>query len=554
MRSVRMVFLAVLFAALPVCATEEPANLNQAIDKIISRENALVGTLRFYTPIIETYVQKLRVEQSELVPAGDRYFLSRAKLDDGIDLLPFRKKRGRFQNLSRGLDGVFSIEFLPRGFLQFIYLDADHFDRDHYQFEYIRRDFLGEVRCLVFDVRPRTKSDKGRFLGRIWAEDQGDNIVRFNGIYTGRGMNDLYFHFDSWRVNVVTDLWLPALIYSEEQDRRCCGFWIFKKHVRFKAQSRLWGYKGAHTNLQAELGRVLVEAPTPVRDQAEAANDFSPVEELRAWEQQSENNVIERLERFGLLAPRGDVDKILETVVNNLEVTNNLNLQPDVRCRVLLTSTLESFTIGHTIVLSRGLIDVLPDEATLALLLAHELAHIVLGHHVNTNFAFVDRVLFEQTDAFRHFTFSRPIAEEEAAARRADELLKNSPYQDALGNARKFSEELQIRASTVPNLVSPHLGNRVPVEVAMQTTSIPLPQGGDSKQVAALPVGGRIKLDPWTNSIEMIKARPVGVMFEREKMPLEVTPFFLYLRRRDAASAQKNVAIAEQPAVRQQPQ
>jgi hypothetical protein len=73
---------------------------------------------------------------------------------------------------------------------------------------------------------------------------------------------------------------------------------------------------------------------------------------------------------MGLLAPQGDVDKVLETVVNNLEVSNNLDIQPEVRCRVLLTSTLESFTIGHTIVLSRGLIDVLPDEASLATMLA----------------------------------------------------------------------------------------------------------------------------------------------------------------------------------------
>jgi len=31
--------------------------------------------------------------------------------------------------------------------------------------------------------------------------------------------------------------------------------------------------------------------------------------------------VIDRLERIGLIAPRGEVDKALDTVVNNLEVT-----------------------------------------------------------------------------------------------------------------------------------------------------------------------------------------------------------------------------------------
>ena len=554
MRSLRMNLLVVLLAAVPLGAADRPTNLNQVIDEVIDREHALVGALRVYTPLIETYIQKLRVEGSELVPAGDQYFFSRAKLDEAPDLVPFRSKKGRFQGLSRSVGGFFSVDYLPRGFLQMIYLDSSNFDRDHYRFEYIRREFLGEVRCLVFDIKPLNKSEKGRFLGRIWVEDQGYNIIRFNGVYTKSGWSEFYFHFDSWRFNAAPGLWLPALVYSEESDFRCCGFWRLKKHIRFKAQSRLWGYKLGYASPEAELSRVLVEAATPVRDEAEAANDFSPVQEQRAWEQQSENNVIERLERFGLLAPRGEVDKILETVINNLEVTNNLDVQPEVHCRVLLTSTLESFTVGHTIVLSRGLVDVLPDEAALALMLAHELAHIVLGHRVDTKFAFVDRVLFDQTDTFRHFFFARPAAEEEAATRRADELLKNSPYRDALGNARRFSQELQTQASHVPNLVSPHLGNHVLAEVTMQAAFIPAPEHDDSKKIAALPLGGRIKLDPWTDRIEMIKSKPVGAMLEREKMPLEVTPFFVYLRRQDTAGPQKPAAITQGSAGRSQPQ
>jgi len=45
--------------------------------------------------------------------------------------------------------------------------------------------------------------------------------------------------------------------------------------------------------------------------------------------------------------------QILQTVVNNLIVTNNLEIIPDVRCRVLLSSPLESFTVA-TLVVSRG--------------------------------------------------------------------------------------------------------------------------------------------------------------------------------------------------------
>ena len=104
-------------------------------------------------------------------------------------------------------------------------------------------------------------------------------------------------------------------------------------------------------------------------------------------------------------------------MVNNLEVTNNLDIEPEIRCRVLMTSTLESFTIGHTIVLSRGLIDVLPDEASLAAMLAHELAHVVLGHRIDTQYAFFDRLLFDDKDTFHHFGFAR-TPEEEAGRQR----------------------------------------------------------------------------------------------------------------------------------------
>ena len=83
------------------------------------------------------------------------------------------------------------------------------------------------------------------------------------------------------------------------------------------------------------------------------------------------------------------MDKVLNTVVNNLVVTNNLNVE--VQCRVLLTTPLETFTIGHTIVISRGLVDVLPDEASLAMVLSDELAHIALGHRTDTQFAFTTR-------------------------------------------------------------------------------------------------------------------------------------------------------------------
>ncbi len=111
------------------------------------------------------------------------------------------------------------------------------------------------------------------------------------------------------------------------------------------------------------------------------------------------------MQRVGLLAPPGDVDKLLETVVNNLEVTNNIDIEPEVHARVLLTGTLESFSIGHTIVISRGLLDVLPDEASLATMLAQELANIIVTKPSTDQWGFNDTTNVSTVEALSHFTF-----------------------------------------------------------------------------------------------------------------------------------------------------
>ena len=556
MRVLKMVFLALVMvaAALPLAAGDQPSSLDQVVDRIISRESALMTSLRQYSPLVETYIQNMRHDPTlGTAPAGDRYFLGRAELAKGVELRSLTEKSGKAHHLLGGLGSFFSfsMEYLPRGFLQMIYLDINGFDRQHYNFDYVRREFLGEVRCLVFDVTPLAKSGKGRFLGRIWVEDQDYNIVRFNGAYTGSSNSKFYFHFDSWRVNTGPGLWLPAFIYSEESDMP----YALTKRLQFKSQTRLWGYNLGHAGQEQELSRVLVEAPTPIRDQSEVTNDPSPVQAQRSWDRQAEDNVVDRLQRIGLLAPRGDVDKVLETVVNNLEVTNNLDIQPEVRCRVLLTSTFESFSLGHTIVLSRGLIDVLPDEAALATMVAHELGHVVLGHRIDSQYAFFDRLLFDDKDTFRHFLFARNPGEEEAANQKATEMLKNSPYKDQLANAGLFLQALDSRAKDIPNLVSPHLGNRVPVNADLRNAAVQLDPKDPKRanQIAALPLGGRIKLDPWSDRLEMLKSKPTGSISEREKMPFEVTPFMPYLTRQSSTQAQAPVtAESKEPAKKPQ--
>ncbi|MGA8365964.1 MAG: hypothetical protein ACLQMT_13855 [Candidatus Acidiferrales bacterium] len=507
--------------------------VNEAIDRLIARERDEIAVIRSYKPITETYVQDMRSDpQLGIVPIDDHYFLGQADLSTGVGENSFlennnnKKKKEKMEDRNSHKGGP-SSSYDPEGFLRMIYVDTEGFDREHYTFDYGGREFLGEVRCLVFDVTPLAKSGKGRFYGRIWVEDQDFTIVRFNGVYTSGGEpTGFTVHFDSWRLNLQPGLWLPAFVFSQESDSKNSP----DDSVRFKAQTRLWGYSLKSAGSEAALNdRPLGAAPSAAGG-ASAQTDSSPIDEEREWQHQAEVNVLDRLERIGLLAPPGEVDKVLETVVNNLEVTNNLDIEPDVHCRVLLTGTLESFSIGHTIVMSRGLLDVLPDEASLATMLAQELAAIVVMKPSTDQWGFNDTTNVTADQALSRFSFKATPAEEEMANQKAIEFLKHSPYQDKLGTAALFLKQLQADSSVLPSLINAHLGNSVALSTALLSMGPPL-QADNVDQIAALPLGARVKVDPWSDRVELVKAKAVALHSAREKMPFEVTPFMPFLTR-----------------------
>src|SRR5579863_6046898 len=444
---------------LPAVVTA-PTTMDQVVNLFILREHGLIKMLANRTPVVETYLQNLTADpQLGPVPSEDHYFLGRLDMGETVDRKDYLKgddqKSGMSFMESRLLGGfhkLYKVQYEPVGFSWMVYADRSDFDREHYDFHYVRREFLGDVRCLVFDITPKKDAGKGRFLGRIWIEDQGFNIVRLNGTYYPAPRNSYFFHMDSWRLNLIPGYWVPAYIYSEEGDFSYGA----KDKTAFKAQTRIWGYDLKKQAQEDELTQVTVES---VKDETPSTADASPLEAQREWQQQAEDNVIERLQESGLLAPENEVDKVLQTVINNLIVTNNLELPRPVRARVMLTSPLETFSVGNTIVVSRGLVDVLPDEASLAMVLSHELAHIVLGHNLGSKFAFNDRMLFSDESTYNNFGFRHNPDEETAADAKAMELLKNSPYAQKLDVPSLFLKELSDRAPTLSALLTAHLGN-----------------------------------------------------------------------------------------------
>jgi hypothetical protein len=302
----------------------------------------------------------------------------------------------------------------------------------------------------------------------------------------------------------------------------------------FKAQTRVWGYDLANAGDHREFAKPLTDAPGLVDPKSrEASQSLNPAYTVGKNTYTPDDELVERLQVAGLMAPNGDVDKVLETVVNNILLTNDIEI-PAVRCRVLLTTPLESFVVGRTIIVSRGLLDVLPDEATLGAVLAHELAHIVLHQSDRGEYLSELALPFSDLEIFSHLDFHFEPQQELEADKKGLELFAKSPYKDQMAKAGLFLAVLESRSAQLPNLLRGRFSNDFGSShlTGMQGLS----RSGQLQtnrldQVGALPLGSRIGVNPWSDQIELLKSKPVQLESSAEKMPFEVTPFFFHLKR-----------------------
>jgi hypothetical protein len=182
------------------------------------------------------------------------------------------------------------------------------------------------------------------------------------------------------------------------------------------------------------------------------------------------------------------------------------------------------------------------------MVLSHELAHIVLGHNLGGQYAFNDRMLFSDEGTYKNLGFKHIPEEEAAADKKAIEMLKASPYAQKLDSAGLFIKALQARAPSLTALLQAHLGNNMTengqvTRMAALATSAPALDWTKLDQIAALPLGGRVKLNPWDDRVEMVKSQPVAITSARDKMPFEVTPFYPRLSRYGTANSPATSAV-----------
>jgi hypothetical protein len=530
------------------------ASQNQLIDKAVAREKEVIKTVKERAPLVETYIQNMRPDpQLGQVPESDQHFLGRVEFGKVIGGNNYEVNKttsqggsdsGKFgffrhsASFITGLGSSLHMNFNEGGFIQMLLMDSNDFDRQHYSFGYVRNEFLGGTPTAVFDVTPSNgKRSMGRFFGRIWVETRGGNVVRFNGNFAGSEKDSHeFYHFDSWRTNVQPDLWLPTSFYVEESDPKSVS-----RTLKFKAINHIWGYVLKMPPKEAENTSLDVVGATDVSNEA---TDVSPLGAQRAWVQQAEDNVVERLFQAGLLDAPSEFDKTLEALAGNILAYNNITLSRPIRCRTLLTEPLESIAIGNTIILSKSLIDttgiVSQDGAqqmgNLNALLAFQIAHIILAHRLDTKYAFNDRLLFPSTSVFNRIPMHHTDADNASAAKKAVELLGAKELEGGQQYFGLYLQQLQQRVKSLKALNEPMIGDGLVKSDTDQTfwlasmmAKSPKLDMNDLKQQAAMPLSSFLRRDPWTDQVITLHAAFEPLLSPADKMPFEVEPVYIKL-------------------------
>jgi hypothetical protein len=144
------------------------------------------------------------------------------------------------------------------------------------------------------------------------------------------------------------------------------------------------------------------------------------------------------------------------------------------------------------------------------------------------------------TEVLRRLTFREDETEAADNSRKSVELLKKSPYADKLDKTGLFLAQLRAQSKELKHLISPQLGNEVYFEAQLMQAA-PALEPNNMQQIAALPMGSRLKIDPWTAGVSLIKSKPTSLLSPRDKMPFEVAPMAPYLTRYvETSSSQKS--------------
>lgn len=381
------------------------------------------------------------------------------------------------------------------------------FDARRYELRFLRHDVVNGTPVSIYETHPRGKYEG--FEGQVALDRDGvvwqyvgsrravDSLLtRWSGQWRRRR-----YVYSGWRARLhggsiyTTDVFIqqiPAANSPSDFSRR--------------GRMRLWNY-GKTRDEQARAELQVVEGIERPRGRALGP---SADENERRWMREVENYVLDVLTREGYLAPEGTFEtSVCAQVVSNLLAIARLSepIDPPMRCRVLLSSRLDLRLLGHTMLISIGVLDTAGDEATVATVLAHGLAEIVIKPTpITAKVAFVKRPALELLAALE-----TKATDEEPVNKYALALLSKSLYAPKLQQAGLFLDGINDVSPRLQTLVPPafvdHVGDtagllRQSEWMRRRPVYDPLREG----HFSALPLGSRMAVNRETNRVDLLRA------------------------------------------------
>ena len=449
-------------------------------ERIFNGEQITIAQVSKRAPMVETYIQSLDPEKTPEGLIDDAYFLGRATLD------PDSHQRSRLQLLTpEKKEGVPQIRvntgdrwpLYPVGYVEMLFADVADFDSDHYSLRYAGAESLGGKMFLRVEVRPLDPQKSGRFLGDIWVDSTSFRIARIAGTFSPKRLGfaskylnasgisqlGLYFHFESWRQEVSPGIWVPSYTYFDEQ--RSAGSGNLATGFHLRGHVWVWGYQ------TTEIGRAATKLPTSRTG----------------------------LEESGILASPGQVELAMNGIVEELERANGITSRA-IGCRVLLTSPAEIFSIEDTVFVSRGLLNLVPNQSVLAALIAREIANFVPGDSPAKQGIQLTPLQAEPTADSSNVRMQH--SGQVDANERMLLLLKNTQYVSAVDELEAFFASLVLYSRRVPHLIKPLFGSSLLEQARRQPgVSRPLPAHLATSKAQKLELRGEYGVDSWANQI-----------------------------------------------------
>jgi hypothetical protein len=180
-----------------------------------------------------------------------------------------------------------------------------------------------------------------------------------------------------------------------------------------------------------------------------------------------------------------------------------------------------------------------------------------MGHHIDTKYAFSDRLLFPSQSAFQKLPLHHTDAEDLEAAKKAVELLGVKDLADGEQYFGLYLQQLQAREKGLKALNDPQLGDSLikpdgTFYMQAMIAKAPKLNNTDLKQLGAVPLDSFLRFDPWTDQVIKMNVAQEILLSPRDKLPFEITPISSKLSYwkapADPADAPAAAAAAPAPA------